>query len=123
MTQPILKIKRVYLPAEESDGYRILIDRLWPRGVNKTQAHIDRWEKTLAPSTTLRQWFGHKPERFAEFSRRYESELRTNPALDALFQALCQHPTVTLLYAAKDEQHNNAVVLQQVLQNVLAIKE
>ncbi len=120
MTQPTLKIKRVYLPAEESDGYRILIDRLWPRGMNKTQAHIDRWEKTLAPSTTLRQWFGHRPERFAEFSRRYESELRTNPAFDALLQDLCQQSTVTLLYAAKDEQHNNAAVLQQVLQKAIA---
>lgn len=120
MTQPTLKIKRVYLPAEESDGYRILIDRLWHRGMNKTQAHIDRWEKTLAPSTTLRQWFGHRPERFAEFSRRYESELRTNSAFDALLQDLCQQSTVTLLYAAKDEQHNNAAVLQQVLQKAIA---
>lgn len=106
------KIKRIYEPAQASDGYRILVDRLWPRGVKKEVAAVDLWLKDIAPSAELRSWFGHDPEKFPEFSRRYKSELKTNPALKSLRQLAKDHKTITLLYGAKDTQHNQAVVLQ-----------
>ena len=111
-----MKTKRVYAPVEETDGYRILVDRLWPRGISKEKAQIDLWLKSVAPSNELRKWFGHDSERFAEFSERYRAELTTSGALDELRTILKEHPTATLLFAAHDEERNNAVVLQHLLE-------
>ncbi|WP_277045229.1 DUF488 domain-containing protein [Prevotella multiformis] len=110
-----MKIKRAYAPAEAADGYRILVDRLWPRGISKEKAKIDLWLKSVAPSNELRKWFGHDPERFAEFDRRYRAELAESGALDELRAVLREHPDATLLFAAHDEAHNNAVVLKELL--------
>ena len=110
-----MNIKRVYDPVEETDGYRILVDRLWPRGLRKAKAQIDLWLKSAAPSNDLRKWFGHDPERFAEFSKLYLEELNATGALDELRAAIKEHPNATLLYAAHDEEHNNAVVLKELL--------
>ncbi|WP_445613212.1 DUF488 domain-containing protein [Geobacillus sp. YF-1] len=110
------RLKRIYTPAERDDGVRILVDRLWPRGMAKSEAHLDRWMKEIAPSSELRQWFGHRPERFAEFARRYEWELTTDGTKQALVKELLSlSGTVTLLYAAKDERYNHAVVLREFL--------
>lgn len=110
-----MKIKRAFAPAEAADGYRILVDRLWPRGISKEKAKIDLWLKSVAPSNELRKWFGHDPERFAEFDRRYRAELAESGALDELRAVLREHPDATLLFAAHDEAHNNAVVLKELL--------
>ncbi|KGF27759.1 DUF488 domain-containing protein [Prevotella histicola] len=110
-----MKIKRAYAPAEETDGYRILVDRLWPRGISKEKAKIDLWLKSVAPSSDLRKWFGHVPERFPEFTKRYKAELAESGALDDLRKVLSEHPDATLLFAAHDEEHNNAVVLKELL--------
>ena len=120
-----LRIKRIYEAIEEQDGYRVLTDRLWPRGIAKAKAAIDLWEKTVAPSTELREWFGHIPERFPEFTERYLQELEDNS--DATkFIELCQKQleksNVTLLYGAKDEVHNQAVVLQNFINQHLRTK-
>lgn len=110
-----LRLKRAYEPAEPSDGTRILVDRLWPRGVSKAKASLDDWIKDIAPSTELRKWFGHDPARWTEFQRRYRAELRGHSdALDKI-RALAKAHTVTLVYSAHDEQHNDAVVLREVL--------
>lgn len=111
----MIKIKRAYAPAEETDGYRILVDRLWPRGISKEKAKIDLWLKPVAPSSDLRKWFGHVPERFPEFTKRYKAELAESGALDDLRKVLSEHPDATLLFAAHDEEHNNAVVLKELL--------
>ena len=110
-----ISIKRVYLPAEDSDGYRVLVDRLWPRGIKKENAKIDLWAKALAPSAELRKWFNHIPGRFDEFSKKYVEELKANPEVAPILDKLRQHDKVTLLYGARDEQHNNAVVLLHLL--------
>jgi len=110
--------KRVYLPASDTDGFRVLVDRLWPRGIKKENAHVDMWAKALAPSTELRKWFGHDPERFEEFARRYEEELSANAEAGALLKEIRTHDVVTLLFGAKDEKYNNAVVLSRILQNI-----
>ena len=110
-----MKIKRAYAPAEESDGYRILVDRLWPRGISKEKAQIDLWLKSVAPSNELRKWFGHDPEKFPKFEQRYRAELAGSGALDELRAVLREHPDATLLFAAHDEEHNNAVVLKELL--------
>ena len=120
-----LRIKRIYEAIEEQDGYRVLTDRLWPRGIAKAKAAFDLWEKTIAPSTELREWFGHIPERFPEFTERYLQELEDNS--DATkFVELCQKQleksNVTLLYGAKDEVHNQAVVLQNFINQHLRTK-
>ena len=109
------RIKRVYESATPSDGKRILIDRLWPRGLKKTDAALDDWMKDIAPSVPLRLWFDHDPDRFAEFGRKYKAELAKNPAL-AKLRELGKGKLVTLLYAAHDPEVNHAVVLQSVLQ-------
>jgi uncharacterized protein YeaO (DUF488 family) len=115
-----VRIKRAYDPATSSDGYRVLIDRLWPRGVSRERANLDAWEKELAPSTQLRGWFRHQPGRFDEFRRRYVDELRSQrPALTAL-RRRARNGTVTLVYAASDEEHNDAVVLAEVLRRGLS---
>ena len=107
-------LKRAYDAPAKADGERILVDRLWPRGVTKAKAKIDLWLKDVAPSTELRQWFGHDPEKWAEFKRRYRTELKRNPALAELREH-AERGDVTLVYAAHDEQHNQAVVLKQIL--------
>ena len=109
------RIKRVYESPSPADGKRILVDRLWPRGVKKTDAALDDWMKDIAPSVPLRLWFGHEPARFAEFGRKYRAELAKNPELPKL-RALGRGKTVTLLYGAHDPEVNHAVVLQSVLQ-------
>jgi uncharacterized protein YeaO (DUF488 family) len=108
------QIKRVYEPASPSDGIRILVDRLWPRGVRKSNAHLDHWMKDVAPSPSLRLWFGHKPERFAEFIKRYKAELKGNTELAEL-RKLGGRKRVTLLYGARDPEINQAAVLQSIL--------
>lgn len=109
------QIKRIYESAQPSDGTRVLVDRLWPRGVKKTDAHLDYWMKDVAPSTELRLWFGHIPARFHEFSRQYEAELTGNPRVSEL-RKLGRNNQVTLLYAAHDPEVNHALVLRSVLQ-------
>jgi uncharacterized protein YeaO (DUF488 family) len=110
-----VRLKRAYDPASPTDGYRVLIDRLWPRGISREQARLDGWEKELAPSATLRQWFGHDPRRFEEFRRRYIEELRNErPRLTSL-RRRAREGTLTLVYAAHDTEHNGAVVLAEVL--------
>lgn len=111
----MVQIKRAYEEALPEDGIRILVDRLWPRGVSKEQAQLDRWAKDLAPSTELRQWFGHDPAKWTEFQRRYREELRERGAdLDAIAREARQG-RVTLVYGARDEEHNEAAVLRDVI--------
>ena len=119
-TTPALRIKRVYDPPADDDGMRVLIDRLWPRGLGKASARIDLWLKEVAPSDELRRWFGHEPERWAEFQRRYREELKTRPQVLGQLTALAGEGRLTLLYAAKDQTRNNAVVLLKLLQHRLA---
>ena len=110
-----IKIKRVYLPAEKEDGTRILVDRLWPRGLTKEKASVDLWLKEIAPSTDLRKWFSHDPAKWAEFQTRYLAELHKNKEqLIRLREEVAKGPA-TLLFAAKDEQHNEAIVLHKLL--------
>jgi len=106
-------IKRIYEPAAKADGFRILVDRLWPRGISKEKAHIDLWLKEIAPSTDLRNWFNHEPEKWKEFCARYKMELKDSATLSELRVLLRTHQDVTLLYAAKDERYNQALALQQ----------
>jgi len=115
MPRPQIQLKRAYAPPAADDGVRVLVDRLWPRGLSKSAASVDHWLKELAPSAALRRWFGHDPARWEEFRRRYEAELaQASDGLDEL-RALARGRRVTLLFAAKDEAHNNAVVLRDVL--------
>jgi uncharacterized protein YeaO (DUF488 family) len=107
-----VRLKRAYEAPAKSDGRRILIDRLWPRGVSKADAAIDEWIKEIAPSTALRKWFGHDPARWAEFRRRYAKELRGHPELLRKVRDLAQAGRVTLVYSARDEVRNDAVVLR-----------
>lgn len=114
-----LKIKRIYEPYDPKDGFRILVDRLWPRGIKKVDAKIDLWEKEIAPSTELRKWFGHQPDLFPEFETRYEKELENNPITPDFINIVRSHldtENVTLLYGAKDQKDNQAVVLFEWLQ-------
>jgi uncharacterized protein YeaO (DUF488 family) len=107
-------LKRAYEPPAKTDGERILVDRLWPRGLAKVKAKIDLWLKDVAPSTELRQWFGHDSEKWLEFKKRYHAELKGNPALSEL-QTHSHQRDITLVYAARDQVHNEAVVLKQLL--------
>ncbi|MFC5374624.1 DUF488 domain-containing protein [Brevundimonas faecalis] len=109
------RIKRVYEAPAASDGTRILVDRLWPRGLSKEKAHVDLWLKTIAPSTELRKWFGHEPERWDEFRRRYQTELETNTEAVGELKAAFGKGPVTLVYGARDEAHNDAVALAEWL--------
>jgi uncharacterized protein YeaO (DUF488 family) len=113
------QIKRIYDATLPSDGIRVLVDRLWPRGVKKTEAHLDHWMKDVAPSPPLRKWFNHEPERFKEFGRRYVRELKDNPGVDEL-RRLGRARRVTLLYGARDPEVNHALVLQSVLRGRVA---
>ncbi len=110
-------IRRVYDPPGPAGGYRVVVDRMWPRGVSKSSAEVDRWLREIAPSTELRKWFGHRPDRWLEFQRLYHRELQHDVpgAVEELRNI--EHARVTLLYAAKDEQHNNAVALLAFLKD------
>ena len=111
-----LKLKRIYAPPAKSDGYRILVDRLWPRGLSKQKARVDSWLQDIAPSTALRKWYGHDPARWAEFRRRYAKELKAqSEAVKELKALLKAHPAVTLLFSSKEEKLNNAVALKAYL--------
>jgi uncharacterized protein YeaO (DUF488 family) len=109
-----IRLKRIYDPPRPDDGLRILVDRLWPRGVSKESAAIDRWLREIAPSDALRKWYGHDPQRWAEFRRRYREELRAQRALVSELRKLARR-RITLVFAAHDEKHNNAVVLRELL--------
>ena len=110
-----IKIKRAYEEPEKPDGTRILVDRLWPRGLTKVKAKIDLWPKDSAPSTELRKWFAHDPARWTEFQARYKEELKQHSEQVALLHQQAAKGPVTLIYAAKDEEHNEAVILQKLL--------
>jgi uncharacterized protein YeaO (DUF488 family) len=110
-----IRLKRAYEPPQRGDGLRVLVDRLWPRGVSKARARIDHWLKEIAPSTALRKWFHHDPGRWQEFVNRYLRELEENPAAVDELRALARRGTVTLVFSAKDEQRNQAVVLRDYL--------
>ena len=110
-------LKRVYESPEPHDGFRILVDRLWPRGVSKRSAHMDLWLKDVAPSTSLRKWFGHDPTKWAEFRDRYFTELRDNPEAIELLNEHVRRGVVTLIYGARDTEYNDAVALKMYLEN------
>lgn len=110
-----IQIKRIYDDPSESDGYRILVDRIWPRGVSKEEAKLDEWNKDLAPSTELRKWFDHDPDKFEDFSKEYKKELEYNKDELKVLHDIAKSKTVTLLYGAKDVKYNQAVVLKEVL--------
>ena len=112
----MVRTKRIYEPPATGDGHRVLVDRIWPRGVSKARAGIDRWLKDVAPSTRLRGWFGHDPAKWQTFVARYRAELRARPqALRSLRALVREHRRITLLYAARDIEHNNAIALQRIL--------
>jgi uncharacterized protein YeaO (DUF488 family) len=114
-----IRLKRAYAAPEKADGRRILVDRLWPRGLSREKAGVDVWAKDIAPSTALRRWYGHDPHRWAEFRRRYAAELDGNPdQVEQLLQEL-QPGVTTFLYSSKETQRNNAVALQEYLESVM----
>jgi uncharacterized protein YeaO (DUF488 family) len=117
MAKHEVAIKRVYEPPADSDGQRVLVDRLWPRGLSKDKAGVALWLKEIAPSTELRKWFGHEPEKWPEFQKRFRDELDGNGEAVGQLRALADKGKVTLLYSAHDEQHNNAVVLAAYLKD------
>jgi uncharacterized protein YeaO (DUF488 family) len=110
-----VKLKRAYEPGAKSDGWRVLIDRLWPRGVSKAEAALDAWDKDVAPSSALRQWFGHDPARWAVFRRRYADELRAMPGPVRRLRSKARAGPITLVYAAHDQHHTHAIVLRDIL--------
>jgi uncharacterized protein YeaO (DUF488 family) len=112
----MIKVKRIYEAASKEDGFRVLVDRLWPRGVSKEKAKIDLWLKDVAPSDVLRKWFGHQDERWEEFKKRYLKELKDKKELVEQLKTIDKKGAVTLLYAAKDEVRNNAVILKELLE-------
>lgn len=114
----MIELKRVYEPWDQRDGKRILVDRLWPRGVTKEKAHLDVWLKAIAPSTELRKWFGHDPDKWEEFQQRYRAELAAHGTAVSTILDASNEGTVTLVYAAKDEEHNEAVVLKDYLEGL-----
>jgi uncharacterized protein YeaO (DUF488 family) len=111
-----IQLKRVYQAASPGDGYRLLVDCIWPRGLGKQEARIDDWMKEIAPSTELRKWFGHEPAKWAEFRRRYFAELSDRPDLVERLVEMARGAPLTLVYSAKDEEHNNAVALREYLE-------
>ncbi|MEM0106702.1 MAG: DUF488 domain-containing protein [Candidatus Micrarchaeaceae archaeon] len=117
----MIKIKRIYDTIEVTDGIRILVDRLWPRGVRRSSQKVDYWAKDVAPSNELRKWFGHDPSKWEEFRKRYIEELETenNGALEKFILRIKGNDTITLLYSSKDVEHNNAIVLAEVLKKEL----
>ena len=119
----MIKIKRVYEPAMPDDGQRFLNERLWPRGIKKEQLKMGTWLKDVAPSTKLRQWFSHDPAKWAEFQQRYSAELQSHAQALVELLDVAQHETVTLLYSARDTEHNSAIVLQAFLEKKLGTKK
>ena len=111
----MVKIKRVYEPVSKRDGMRILVDRIWPRGVKKEEARLDEWLREIAPSTALRKWFGHDPEKWPEFQEKYKEELKSRAELIKSLKSEAKKKTVTLLFSARDKDQNQAVVLKEVL--------
>lgn len=111
-----IKIKRIYEPFSKSDGYRVLVDRLWPRGIKKETAFINKWMKEVAPSTNLRKWFDHDPEKWKAFITKYKAELKGSIAFEELMSVIKEHKVITLVYSAKDEQYNQAVALKQFIE-------
>ena len=111
-----IKLKRVYEPIEKGDGFRILIDCLWPRGISKEKGHADLWLKEIAPSAALRKWFNHEPGKWKEFVEKYREELEQSEAANEIIKLIKKHKSMTLLYAASNTQQNNAIVLQDFLQ-------
>ena len=111
-----LQVKRIYEPPARTDGFRVLVDRLWPRGIAKQRAALDLWMKSIAPSPELRRWFGHDPKRWKQFKARYRVELRNHTAELAELRSRASKGNVTLLYAARDVEHNEAVILKDVLE-------
>ena len=112
----MIQVKRIYEPPAELDGKRVLVERLWPRGMSKEKARVDLWLKDIAPSVQLRQWFAHDPAKWAEFRARYQTELEQAPQAVAQLRQLLEQHTVTLVYATRDEQHNSTVVLKEFLE-------
>ncbi|MEM0518179.1 DUF488 domain-containing protein [Aequorivita flava] len=112
-----IKTKRIYEDANKTDGFRVLVDRIWPRGVSKEDANLNEWMKEIAPSKELRKWFDHKEERFDEFSKKYKSELKKKDDLVQQLIAKAKDKRITLLYGAKDEKNNQAIVLKEYLEN------
>ncbi|MDH3704017.1 MAG: DUF488 family protein [Alphaproteobacteria bacterium] len=115
MARPRIELKRVYEPLSDADGVRILVERLWPRGVSKANAAIDHWVKDVAPSPELRTWYGHEPARWEEFRERYRAELTENTDAVDTVKSLCAKQPVTFVFAAKDEARNSAIVLREFL--------
>lgn len=117
-----ITVKRAYDPPEAKDGRRILVDRVWPRGVTKDELRLDGWYRELAPSTELRKWFGHDPERWPEFQKRYAAELRRAGMRERLSElaTMAKRSKVTLLFGARDEEHNQAIVLRDYLKKLIA---
>jgi uncharacterized protein YeaO (DUF488 family) len=115
----VVRLRRAYDAASADDGYRVLVDRLWPRGISRKRAQLDAWEKELAPSPELRTWFAHEPSRFGEFRRRYVEELRPHAATIADLRRRARAGVLTLVYGARDEEHNDAVVLAEVIRRGL----
>ena len=116
----MLKLERIYTKPADLDGYRILVDRLWPRGISKVNAHLDDWDKEMGPTTELRKWFNHEPAKYPEFQKRYLTEIDANPMTTEFVKKVAEQlkqTNVILLYGAKDEQHNQAVVLMAYLQD------
>ncbi len=114
----MIKVKRAYESPDEQDGYRVLVDRIWPRGVTKQDAAIDRWLKEIAPSTELRKWFGHDPEKWQEFRKRFEAELAQRQDEVGFLLEKSRAGNLTLVFAAKDVEHNNAVALKRYLESL-----
>jgi uncharacterized protein YeaO (DUF488 family) len=112
-----VKTKRIYDPVDPADGYRVLIDHVWPRGVSRERAKLDEWARELAPSGELRKWFDHVPERFEEFRARYRRELSSHPELIQALRDRAANSRLTIVYAARDQQHNNAIVLAELLRD------
>lgn len=120
---PIIKIKRVYEPPLKQDDYRILVDRLWPRGLTREEARIDDWAKLLAPSVSLRKWFGHDPDLWYEFQKKYNTELKRNKNVDLFIESHMNKKGITLLFGAKDINHTHAIVLKDYLEKQYEILE
>jgi uncharacterized protein YeaO (DUF488 family) len=112
----VIRLKRIYQPPAKEDGFRILVERLWPRGVSKERARVDLWLKDVAPSPELRTWYGHDPSKWGEFQERYRAELQRNPELERMRQLIEEKKEVTFVYAARDETRNSALVLKLYLE-------
>ena len=113
---PMIKLKRVYKEPTKDDGFRILVERLWPRSLTKERASVDLWLKEVSPSSELRKWFGHDPTKWEEFRKRYRAELRQKKDVVSILKQKSKEGTITLVYAARDEEHNSAIVLKEILE-------